>query len=96
MDAEAFSKLIEVCKAKLVIFAICDSLAAGAKIVRETNLIVTIDAVKDEVVQEFERTFYKLFSRGHSLSRAYDIARTTVSTDMLFIDEKRIYPLFSD
>ena len=85
MDAEAFSKLLEICNAKLVIFAVCDSLTAGARIARKTNIIVAIDTIGDEMVQEWERTFYKLFSRGHSLSRAYDIARTTTSTQMVLL-----------
>jgi hypothetical protein len=89
MPAEAFAKLAETCGAKLVVLAICDSLMLAARIARTTNMISALDTIQNENdFLEWERTFYKMLSRGQPLSRAYEFARSQANARMVLLMTK--------
>jgi len=86
MSAEAFSKLVEACGAKLVVLAICDSIMLAARIARVTNMIAAIEPIENERdFQEWERMLYRMLSRGQPLSRAYEMARATINAPMVLL-----------
>jgi hypothetical protein len=85
MTSEAFAKLIETSGASLVVLAVCDSLPLAAKIARTSNMIAAIEKIQDKDIIEWEHIFYKLLSRGQSLSRSYDLARATTNAQMVLL-----------
>jgi len=89
MSAVEFANWVETCGAKLVVLAICDSLMLAARIARTTNMISALDTIKNENdFLEWERTFYKMLSRGHPLSRAYEFARPQANARMVLLMTK--------
>lgn len=95
LSPEALSKLVEETGTSLVVLAVCDSVKLAAIISRSTNMIAAIETVIDKDVLEWERLFYKLLSRGQSLSRAYEMARATTSPQMVLL-MKRDFAIASD
>lgn len=91
MSADGFSKLLEVCKARLVFLATCDSVALAAKVSRTTNMIAATTTLQTEDFLQWERSFYRMLSRGDSLSSAYSIANATTNiTPMVLIMKQDI------
>jgi hypothetical protein len=90
LAAEGLQRLIEVCEAKLVVLATCDSVLLAAKISHTANMVAAIGSMSDHDFIEWERCFYSLLSRGQPLSRAYDVARATTNAPVVLLMRKEL------
>lgn len=90
LSSEGFTSLLEVCRAHLVVLASCDSIDLAAKASRRANVIAATTIMRTDDFIQWAECFYGLLSRGHSLSRAYDIARTTTNAPMVLLMKQDI------
>jgi Predicted nucleotide-binding protein containing TIR-like domain len=90
IEAVAFSKLIQLAKAKLVVLATCDSLLLAAKLAKITNMIAATDLVMVKDILDWELALYKCLSRGVSLSNAFETASSLSKASMLLLLKKDI------
>jgi hypothetical protein len=85
IPAEGFAKLIETSKTSLVFLATCDSLPLAASLARKTNMMASMDFINVDDVVEWEDCFYRLLSRGYSVSQANQISKSMSTLPMLLI-----------
>jgi hypothetical protein len=85
MSSEGFATLLELCKAQLVVLASCDSINLAAKVSRRTNIIAATTTMNTRDFEQWAECFYSLLFRGHSLSRAFEVARTTTNAPMVLL-----------
>jgi hypothetical protein len=85
ISAEGFANLLDVCGAQLVVIAACDSIDLAAKASRRANIIAATTVMTVNGFSRWADCFYGLLSRGHALSRAYDIARSTTNAPMVLL-----------
>jgi hypothetical protein len=80
MSADNFCRLIEFGKTRLVILASCDSIFLAAKLARMTNMIGSTCSIQTRDFIEWEKAFFKCLTDGMSLYKAYDLAKSVVSS----------------
>jgi hypothetical protein len=85
ISAQGLANLLEVCKAKVIVLAVCDSIILAAHVSRQANVIAATTTMRVEPFIQWATCFYNLLARGHALSRAYDIARATTDTPMVLL-----------
>ena len=85
ISSEGFASLLDVCGAQLVVIAACDSIDLAAKASRRANIIAATTVMTVNSFIPWADCFYGLLSRGHALSRAYDIARNTTNAPMVLL-----------
>src|SRR6267378_5898561 len=90
ISAVAFSKLIELAKAKLVILASCDSLILAAKLAKITNMIAATDSISIKDTLQWELALYKCLSKGISLSNSFETASSLSKAPMLLLLKKDV------
>jgi hypothetical protein len=90
ISAVAFSKLIELARAKLVVLATCDSIILGAKLAKITNMIAATDFVSIKDILQWELALYKCLSKGIALSNAFETASSLSNAPMLLLLKKDI------
>lgn len=88
IPADGLLKLLEVCGARLVFLATCDSLLLGAKLARRVDVVAATDSVLIELMLSWERCFYQMLERGRRLSEAYEVAQATTQAPMVLIMRK--------
>jgi hypothetical protein len=88
MPALAFSKLIQLTKAKLVVLATCDSLVLAAKLAKVTNMVAAADWVSCDDILKWELGLYKCLSKGVSLSNSFETASSLSEAPMLLLLKK--------
>ncbi len=86
--ASSFATLVELCKARLVTLATCDSLILAAKLAKVTNMIAATDTVSIDDMLDWELSFYKCISKGISLSNSFEKAASLNSAPMLLLTKK--------
>jgi hypothetical protein len=69
----------------LVILATCDSITLAAKVSRTSNIIAATSVMEVKDFVDWEKVFYRMLAQGHSLSRAYEIARATTNAPMVLL-----------
>jgi CAP12/Pycsar effector protein, TIR domain len=90
ISAAAFSKLIELTKAKLVVLATCDSLLLAAKLAKITNMIAATNFISSRDILRWELGLYKCLSKGISLSNSYETASSLSNAPMLLLLKKDV------
>jgi hypothetical protein len=90
LTAEGFQQLIEVCEAKLVILATCDSVVLAAQLSRVANMVAALGTMENKDFVEWERCFYGLLANGQPLSRAYDVARATTNAPVVLLMRREL------
>jgi predicted nucleotide-binding protein len=90
IPAVAFSRLIELAKAKLVVLATCDSLILAAKLAKIANMIAATDFISINDILQWELGLYKCLSKGISLSNAFETASTLSKAPMLLLLKKDV------
>jgi hypothetical protein len=90
LSAEGFSKLIEFCKARLVILASCDSLLLAAYLAPCVNMIASTTWVNTKDFIKWEKSFYQCLSRGSSLSTAAEIGKATSKAPMILLMKRNM------
>jgi hypothetical protein len=85
ISAQGLADLLDVCKAKVIVLAACDSIVLAAHVSRQANVIAATTSMSVEPFIQWATCFYNLLARGHALSRAYDIARATTDTPMVLL-----------
>jgi hypothetical protein len=85
LSSEGFAELVEVCGARLVVLASCDSIDLAAKVSRKSNVIAATTSMDVAGFAAWAECFYDLLSNGHSLSRAHDVARVTTSAPLVLL-----------
>lgn len=88
LSAEGFAKLVELSGARLVVLASCDSLRLSAKLSRVTNMVAAYSTVMTDQLVEWERCFYRMLSRGHPVSKAFEVSIATSEVAMCLIPKK--------
>ena len=88
MAASGFARLIELCKARLVVLATCDSLLLAAKLARITTMIAATDWVSVHDMLQWELSFYTCLSKGVSVSNAFDTASSTSKAPMILLAKR--------
>lgn len=88
LSADGFAKLVELSGARLVVLASCDSLRLSAKLSRVTNMVAAYDKVMTADVVEWEKCFYRMLSRGHALSKAFEVSIATSEVQMCLLTKK--------
>lgn len=88
LTAEGFAKLINLCKARLVILASCNSLLLAAYLAPHVNMIAATDWVTTKEFLRWEKSFYQCLSRGSSLSTAAEIGKATSKAPMILLMKK--------
>lgn len=88
ISSEGFASLLDVCGAQLVVLAACDSIDLAAKASRRANIIAATTVMTVDSFIPWADCFYGMLSRGHALSRAYDIARSTTNAPMVLLMKK--------
>lgn len=88
ISAEGFSKLIEFCKARLVILASCNSLLLAAYLAPYVNMVASTNWVHTKDFLKWEKSFYQCLSRGSSLSTAAEIGKATSKAPMILLMKK--------
>jgi hypothetical protein len=90
IHAAAFSRLIELAKAKLVVLATCDSLLLAAKLAKITNMIAATDLISIRDILLWELALYKCLSKGTSLSNSFETASSLSKAPMLLLLKKML------
>ena len=85
LGAEGLTRLVEVCGARLVVLASCDSVVLAAKLSHATNMVAAIGSMSDDDFVKWETCFYALLAGGHTLSRAYEVARATTEAPVVLL-----------
>ena len=85
IPARGLANLLEVCNARLIVLAVCDSIVLAAHVSRHTNVIAATTNMEVEAFIQWASCFYDLMARGHSLAHAYDVARSTTDTPMVLL-----------
>jgi hypothetical protein len=75
LNADGFTELVKLTRAKLVILATCDSITLGAMISRTTNVIAATSSVEVENVLSWEKGFFSGLAKQYTVSQAFDICR---------------------
>jgi hypothetical protein len=88
LSANGFAKLVEISGARLVVLASCDSLRLGAQLARVTNMVAAYSTVQTDEIVEWERCFYRILSRGHTLMKAYDVSTAASEAPMCLMLKK--------
>ena len=74
---EGLRSLVEGCGAKLVFLATCNTTVSGAYLGRVTSVIAAYGNILSVPLNDWEKTFYSLLSKGRPLIEACDRARET-------------------
>ena len=90
ITAEGFAKLIDLCEARLVILASCNSLLLAAYLAPHVNMIAATDWVTNKEFLRWEKSFYQCLSRGSSLSTAAEIGKATSRAPMILLMKKNL------
>lgn len=85
LTPEAFARLVERTKAKLVLLVACDSLALASRLSRFTNVVASSRLVGIPAVIAWEQAFYQSLGRGEKLSTAVDTANTLKEQSMMLL-----------
>ncbi len=85
LSPDGFLKLLELCGAKLVFLATCDSLFLAAKLAPYVNVVAASGSVETERIVVWQECFYDLLSRGHALSESYEVAQATTNVPMVLL-----------
>ena len=85
ISPQGLTHLLEVCKAKMIVLAVCDSIVLAAHVSRQANVIAATTSMEVDSFIHWASCFYRLLGRGHALSRAYDIARATTDTPVVLL-----------
>lgn len=88
LTAEGFAKLIDLCEARLVVLASCNSLLLAAYLAPYVNMIAATDWVTTKEFLRWEKSFYQCLSRGSSLSTAAEIGKATSRAPMILLMKK--------
>jgi hypothetical protein len=90
LSSEGLASLISVCGARLLVLATCDSVVLAAKIAHVANMVAATTSVSVDSFVAWERCFYGLLSQGHSVSKAYEVARSTTDAPMVLLLKREI------
>jgi hypothetical protein len=82
LSPEAFAKIIDLCKTKLVVLATCDCLLLGTKLARTTNMIAASQDIDLKIFWPWEKAFYTALAKGHSIARAFEVAKSLTNAPM--------------
>ena len=85
LSAEGFEKLVEVCGARLIVLATCDSLTLAAKISRKTNMIAASTSIAVKDFERWARAFYGMLGQGRPLSQSFELATATSDAPMILL-----------
>ena len=88
ISAQGLAKLVEVCGARLVFLATCDSLLLAAKLAPRANVVAASGTVGIEKFLSWDRTFYRLLGSAKPLSEAYDVARAMSDSPLVLLMKK--------
>ena len=90
VSPDGFARLVEMSGARLAILASCDSMRLGAKMARTTNMVTAYDIVNNDQIIEWERCFYRMLSKGHPLSKAFEVSSATSDAPMSLLLKKDV------
>lgn len=85
MSADGLLSLIEINKPDLVVLGTCHALLLAAILSRSTNVIATDGVIRGPEVAKWSKLFYKLLSKGKTLSNAFDVATRNTRAPMYLI-----------
>lgn len=85
LSADGLAGLLDVSGVSLLVLATCDSIDLAAKVSRRCSIVAATAEMSVDAFIAWAECFYGMLSRGHSLSRAYDVARTTTDAPMVLL-----------
>lgn len=85
LTADALATLAIVTRARLVVLACCDSLALGARLARDTNVIAGLGEIEISRAVAWAETFYLMLGRGESLTSAFELATDSTDCSMVLL-----------
>jgi hypothetical protein len=88
LTANGFAQMVEFSRGRLVVLASCDSLRLGAQLARGTNLVAAYSTVQTDEIVAWERRFYRMLSRGHTLMQAYNVSNAASEAPMCLMLKK--------
>lgn len=85
ISASSFGKLVQVCGAKVVVLASCDSVRLAEHVARTTNMVAATTQALSQVFIDWEEVFYRQLAKGLTLSEAHDLAKETTEAPILLL-----------
>ncbi len=94
ITARSLVRLVEVAKARLVIFATCQSMALAAQLAEVTNVVAAAATINTSQAATWADLFYGLLADGKPLTQAFDIAKEASACPLVLITRKdfRVLP----
>jgi hypothetical protein len=78
LPSDAAAQLLEMCGARLLVLASCDSVPLAARIVRGCNMIAAYEVLKTPIFFPWAEAFYEFLKKHRTLSDSFEYARCRV------------------
>lgn len=85
ISAASFGKLVQVCGAKVVVLASCDSVRLAEHVARTTNMVAATTVAAVSTFIEWEEVFYTQLGKGLTLSESHDLAKETTGAPIVLL-----------
>jgi hypothetical protein len=85
VKTEGLLELLQQSETSLAVLATCDSLVLGAALSRDMNVVSGYSNIAVDTIVKWAECFYELLAQGNSLTKTFDIARTTAFAPMMIL-----------